>query len=70
MNTAHYKELFSFNNMRVEPENGSELDTFDEYFGSSKRIEQFVTMTKQKWFSSLYSRRHEPRKMMLRRLGC
>ena len=71
MNAVHYKELFSFNNMRVQREGGSELDGFDEYFGSSKRVEQFVMMTKQKRLSSFYSGRYEHRKkMMMRRPDC
>jgi hypothetical protein len=64
---VHYKELFSFNNLRGQHEGGSELEGFDEYFGSSKRVEQFVMVTKQKWLCPSDSRRYERRKMMVRR---
>lgn len=73
MNAMHYKELFSFNNMHVQHEGGSELDGFDEYFGSSNRMEQkFVMMTKQKWLCLSYSERYENKMMMMmwRRLDC
>jgi hypothetical protein len=40
MNAVHYKERFSFNNMHIQREGGSELDRFDVDFGSSRRMEQ------------------------------
>jgi hypothetical protein len=67
MNAVHYTELFSFNNMRSQLKGGSELEGFDDYFGSSKRIEQLVMMIKQIWLCPSYSMRHERRRMMMER---
>lgn len=66
MNAVHYKGLLILNNMHVQREGRSEVDEFDVYFGSRKRMEQeFIMITKEKWLGPYKSRPYKHKKTMV-----